>query len=166
MNVSETQGQSGIVSYQPNHPAHSDLSTSGEFQTSLTLGERRSLARRPTSQSIERLLIDPDPVVIAHLLNSPRLIETDALKITSHRPQSPKILTLIFEHPKWGMRLEIKRALALHPDTPLSYRCVHARELTVKQLKDMTYSSKTHRILIAEVHRLIRLYQEAPPHGW
>src|SRR6186713_886130 len=41
----------------------------------LSVGERKSIARRPTRLQLERLLHDPHPLVIAQLLSAPGLTE-------------------------------------------------------------------------------------------
>lgn len=81
----------------------------------LTLGQRRALARRSVKDNIDRLLSDPDPVVIQNLLNNPRLTEREAVKIASKRPNSPEILKLLTRHSKWSKRYAVKKAIANNP---------------------------------------------------
>ncbi len=85
----------------------------------LTLGERKSLARRPDRTMMERLLRDPHPDVIRQLLANPRLTEDDVLSLASRRPCRPDVLTQIARSPKWAHRPRIRMALVLNPDTPL-----------------------------------------------
>src|SRR5688572_8898608 len=51
----------------------------------LTLGERKSIARRPRRDLIERALGDPHPEVIRLLLQNPRLTEADVIRICARR---------------------------------------------------------------------------------
>ncbi len=83
-----------------------------------SLGERRSWARTPNRARLLRLLADPDPVVIAHVLQNPRLTESDVLRIASRRPTAAAALEAVFHHPRWGSRAEIQRALVYNPYTP------------------------------------------------
>lgn len=108
-----------------NHPSTESSSqpTVDATGRALTLGERRALARRPSAKSIEILLNDSDPIVLKHLLQNPRLTEELILRIVCRRPQSTKSLLMIFEHPIWGQRREIQRALALNPYSVLALRC-------------------------------------------
>ncbi|MEZ0310979.1 MAG: hypothetical protein ACAI38_04360, partial [Myxococcota bacterium] len=46
---------------------------------SMTLGDRRALARRATRDQIMRLVGDPDPTVVMHVLNNPRVTESNVL---------------------------------------------------------------------------------------
>ena len=85
---------------------------------STTLGERRSLSKLNLKDTIDRLLSDPDPMVIANILNNPRATEREILKIASKRPASPKILKLVATHRVWSKRYKIKLAIASNPYSP------------------------------------------------
>lgn len=85
----------------------------------LTLGERKSLARKPDREMLERLLRDPHPDVIRLLLANPRLREEDVLSVAARRPCRPDVLTQIARTPRWTHRPRIRIALVLNPDTPL-----------------------------------------------
>jgi hypothetical protein len=84
----------------------------------LTLGERKSLARRPDRNLLERLLLDPNPDVIARLLKNPRLTEDDVVRLSARRPGRPDVLAAIARDPKWLHRARVRLTLALNPDTP------------------------------------------------
>lgn len=85
----------------------------------LTLGERKSLARKPDREMLERLLRDPHPDVIRLLLANPRLREEDVLSVAARRPCRPDVLAQIARTPRWTHRPRIRIALVLNPDTPL-----------------------------------------------
>jgi hypothetical protein len=85
----------------------------------LTLGERKSLARKPDRKMTERLLRDPHPDVIRQLLANPKLTEDDVLSLASRRPCRPDVLQEIARTPRWAHRPRVRMALVLNPDTPL-----------------------------------------------
>lgn len=85
----------------------------------LTLGERKSLARRPDREMMDRLLRDPHPDVIRQLLVNPKLTEDDVLTLAARRPCRPDVLTQIARSTRWVHRARIRMALVLNPDTPL-----------------------------------------------
>lgn len=85
----------------------------------LTLGERKSLARRPDRAMVDRLLRDPHPDVIRQLLVNPKLTEDDVLGLAARRPCRPDVLTQIARATRWVHRPRIRIALVLNPDTPL-----------------------------------------------
>jgi hypothetical protein len=85
----------------------------------VTLGERKSLARRHDRAWIARVIRDPDPQVMRILLQNPRLIESDVLRLCARRPVASDALRKVFQCPRWIVRYPIKVALALNPYTPL-----------------------------------------------
>lgn len=84
----------------------------------LTLGERKSLARRPDRNTIDKLLQDPHPDVIRCLLKNPRLTEDDVVRLSARRPGRPDVLAEIARTPHWLHRSRVRLALMLNPDTP------------------------------------------------
>ena len=84
----------------------------------LTLGERKALARRPTRQALEKLLADPDPSVIRLLLNNPKIIEDDVVRLAARRPNRPDVLSEIAKSPRWAHRRRVRMALILNPSSP------------------------------------------------
>jgi hypothetical protein len=85
----------------------------------LTLGERKSLARRPDRGMIDKLLQDPHPDVIRRLLKNPRLTEDDVVRLAGRRPGRAGVLAEIARTPQWSHRTRVRLALMLNPDTPL-----------------------------------------------
>ncbi|MCC6644194.1 MAG: hypothetical protein IT374_01310 [Polyangiaceae bacterium] len=84
----------------------------------LTLGERKALARRPTRAHLEKLLLDPDPMVLEALLMNPRLTEDDVLTVAAKRPGAPALLAVIARSGRWSVRARVRMALALNPEVP------------------------------------------------
>ena len=71
----------------------------------LTLGERKALARRPTRKAMEKLFADPHPVVIRTLLANPKVIEADVIRLAARRPNQPEVLAEIARSPRWAHRV-------------------------------------------------------------
>lgn len=84
----------------------------------LPLGVRRSLARGMHSRVLERLLLDPDPIVLDHLLRNPRLTEEHAVRIAARRPISEAALRAIAQSARFGLRPRVRVALARNPYCP------------------------------------------------
>jgi hypothetical protein len=81
----------------------------------LTLGERRSLARRPTRASFDRLLADPHPLVIRQLLENPKLTEDDVVRLATRRPAHSAALRELANCPKWLCRSRVRMSILLNP---------------------------------------------------
>lgn len=84
----------------------------------LSLGLRRTLSKSNVKDTLDRLLSDPDPLVISNILNNQRITEREVLKIASKRPNSPQILRLLATHRKWSKNYPVVRAVVLNPYTP------------------------------------------------
>lgn len=82
---------------------------------SLTLGERKAIARRPNRRLFDRLLADPHPSVIHNLLNNSVTTEDDIVRLGARRPLHPNIIAEIARHPKWRVRRRVMMTLVLNP---------------------------------------------------
>jgi hypothetical protein len=85
----------------------------------LTLGERKSLARRPDRAMLERLLADPHPDVIRRVLRNPRVTEDDVLRLAARRPCHPDVQAEITREPRWMHSARVRLAVVLNPGTPV-----------------------------------------------
>jgi hypothetical protein len=85
----------------------------------LTVGERRSLARRPTRAQLEKLLGDPHPLVLEQLFACPKLTEADVVRIATRRPARLEALTVLTRSTRWMSRRRVRLSLLLNPGCPL-----------------------------------------------
>ena len=58
--------------------------------------------------------------MIRALLDNPRLVERDAIKIAALRPTAPEVLEEVAQHARWGRNYRVKKALVFNPCTPTS----------------------------------------------
>lgn len=84
----------------------------------LTLGERKSLARRRDRLLLTRVLSDPSPEVIRMLLANPMIVEADVVRLAARRPVPADILREIAGSPRWMLRYAIQLTLVKNPHTP------------------------------------------------
>jgi hypothetical protein len=103
---------------QPNEKATAQRALARGGGRSLTLGERKWLARRPDRETMRRLLADPHPDVIRRCLGNPRITEDDVLPLAAKRPGQPEVLSEIARS-RWVHRPRVRLALVLNPATPL-----------------------------------------------
>jgi hypothetical protein len=101
----------------------------------VTLGERKSLARRNDRELIARCLRDPHPAVIRILLGNPIVTESDVVRLCARRPVSTEVLREVFRSPRWMVRYPVKVALALNPYTPLDLSLQLAPHLQMQDLR-------------------------------
>jgi hypothetical protein len=103
----------------------------------LTLGERKSLARRPTRRTLDALMRDSHPMVVRALLANPRLTEDDVVRMAARRPGSPDALTEIARDSRWMLRPRVRRALVLNPATPPDLSVPLVRVLLEGELEEV-----------------------------
>ncbi len=116
----------------------------------LPLGMRKALARRPDFAMIQRIAKDQEYRVVRVLLDNPRLIEADVIKIGATRPTSPKVIEEIFNNRKWISRHRVKKALILNPHTPLNISLQLLTYMNVCDLRQILDRSDLHPQLMEE----------------
>lgn len=84
----------------------------------LALGERVAIARSAGPGLIERLRTDPEPRVVAALLENPRLTEALLAPLLTDTMTAPAVLSRVAADRKWGRRYVVCHAIAANPSTP------------------------------------------------
>ncbi len=124
---------------------------------SLTLGERKALARQPTRRWIEKLLLDPSAVVIQMLLHNPTVVERDVVRLAARRPNRPDVLVAIAHNSRWSHRKAVRIAIILNPEAPLAVAVPLLALLSRSELMQVARSPSLDTVLRAEAHeRLAR----------
>ncbi len=101
----------------------------------LTLGERKSMARRPDRSMMDRLFADPHPDVIRGLLRNPKVTEDDVVRLVSRRPGRADVLAEVARSPKWVHRARVRLTLLLNPSTPFELAAPITGLLVRQELK-------------------------------
>ena len=131
----------------------------------MTLGERRALARRAPTTTIDLLLGDPDPGVIQNLLNNPRLTEAMVLRICSRRPTVSVALETVFEAQHWAGRYRVRAALVRNPHLALKYSLNLLVFLRIGDLADIKNDATLSSMLRLGAQRLLDLMPEKQASG-
>ena len=84
----------------------------------IPLGTRRALAKGLDRGLLERLLLDPDPIVIANILENARITEDDVVRIAGRRPMPGSTLAEVHRSRRFGTRPRVREALAYNPYCP------------------------------------------------
>lgn len=135
----------------------------------LTLGERKALARRPTRAHLEKLLLDPDPMVLETLLSNPRLTEEDVLSVAAKRPGRAPLLAAIARSGKWTVRARVRMALVLNPGVPPEVGVPLVQLLSRPELRLVVQMTDASPPVRAAAHELLQRrppqLDDAPPDG-
>ena len=146
-------------SYFENEEAHPSAARSGK---ELSLGERKSLARRPERHRFEQLLADPHPQVIRQLLGNPHLTENDVVFLATLRPGRGSTISTLAEFPNWIVRPRVRMALIFSPATPSSIAVPLVALATRPELQEIADSPSLHVVLRATAQELLERH---PPLG-
>lgn len=126
----------------------------------LSAGERTARARSSDRMALDRLMHDRDPRIIAALLDNPRIVERDVVRIAAMRPTLPEILERVAAHPRWSARYRVRKALAFNPHAPLAL----ARQLLPTLLKQDLLELRGSRVLGPDLQAELRaLLQRGAP---
>ncbi len=119
-----------------------DADPAPDFKTgrALTLGERKSLARRRDRDLIARVLRDPHPDVIRILLGNPALTEDDVLRLCARRPVAAEVLREVFRNTRWVVRERVRRAIVKNPFAPLDVALALAAHLNEQDARAVARS--------------------------
>jgi hypothetical protein len=125
--------------------------------SSITLGERISLARRSSAAVAGGLLLDKEPRVWQTALENPRLTEVAIVKALQKTGATRALVEAVSYHTKWSPRLEIRVALLRSAHTPVAKAIEFARRVPAKQLRDILHTSRLPEnlkaMLLTEVER-------------
>jgi hypothetical protein len=129
----------------------------------LTLGERRSLARRPNRRAFEALLRDPHPLVIRQLLLNPKLTEDDVVRLVARRPARADVLREVARAPRWLSRSRVRAALLFNPGTPAEIAIPLVAVCNRVELRQLLQSNDTPAVRRALALELLERRPPLPP---
>ncbi len=124
----------------------------------LSPGERTAKARGDDRMTLDRLMHDRDPRIIKALLDNPRVVERDVIRVAAMRPTRPEILEMIAAHPRWSPRHRVRKALAFNPYTPTTL----ARQLLPTLLRQDLAELEGSRVLPPELRGELRALVHGP----
>jgi hypothetical protein len=126
----------------------------------LTLGERKSLARRTDRRLLERALKDPHPAVIAEVLLNPKLTEADVARACADGKVKPRTIARILAAPRWASRVSVRSSIALNPATPERLALCLVPLLSRAELREIAGDA---RIAAAVRLRAFEILRRLPP---
>lgn len=106
----------------------------------LTLGERKTLARRSDRNLLARVIRDPHPDVIAILLGNPALTEDDVVRLCARRPIAPEALRTVFMSTRWIVRYRVRLAMVRNPFCPVELAMQLVPHLSAQDAREVAAS--------------------------
>ncbi len=126
----------------------------------ISLGERRSMARGRDKRLLERLLLDPSPLVLEKLLDNPNVRTEDILMVASRRPTKPELLQPIVFHKRWFRELTVREAIVFNPYTPTGISLKLLPTLPIQLLRRVRDAGDLHEVLQETGEMFVSLREE------
>lgn len=129
-------------------------------ERSLTLGERRSLAKQPDRRLIALAMGDPHPMVISNLLENPKLTESDIVSLASRRPASAQVLREVALHSRFRHSRRLAGALVNNPYLPIQVGLALLPQLDFPSFKELKKNHSIHVLLREAILEILGLISE------
>ena len=129
-----------------------------------TLGERKSMARQPNRELLQKLLRATEVDVVRILLRNRRLTEPDVVWLAARRPNAAPVLREVARSRKWRASARVRLSLVQNPYTPPRIAVVLAPRLAPPDLKQVAQSNELHP-LVREMARYLIADRNPPPPG-
>lgn len=126
----------------------------------IPLGERRTLARGRDKALLDRLLMDPNPLVLEKLLDNPNVRVSDVLIVASRRPTKPELLQTVIFHKKWFSKLPVREAIVFNPYTPTGISLKLLPTLPIQLLRRVRNAGDLHDMLQQTADMFVNLREE------
>lgn len=126
----------------------------------LTLGERRSLARRPNRRAFDKLLSDPHPLVIRQLLINPKLTEDDVVRMVAKRPARTEVIRQVAQSHRWLSRSRVRLSIILNPGSPPEITMPLLPVCKRTELQEVVQATETSMVLRGTA---VELLERRPP---
>lgn len=106
------------------------------------------------------LLRESNKLVTSAVLKNPRISESEVVAVAKNRAASDDMIRIILLNKEWVKLYEIKKALAVHPRTPLQKAMRFLGFLGEKDLKDISRSKQVPQAIVSSARRLVDIKEK------
>ena len=122
----------------------------------MAVAERTDLARNVGRGALLYLRLDPDPRVLASVLENRFLIEADVIQAASlDQDERAVCLVLIAEHPRWGLRPAVRSTILRNPALPLPLALSLLTRASLEDLRGVLDSPRSAALVRACAERVL-----------
>jgi hypothetical protein len=121
----------------------------------MAISEKVDLARNVGRGTLLVLRLDPDPRVLASVLENRFTIEADVIQASIQAAAAPESLELVAAHPRWGARPGVRSAILRNPNLPLSLGLALLTRATLEDLRGVRESPRMPALLKACAERVL-----------
>ena len=110
--------------------------------STISLGEKLSLARRASGRIAEQLLLEKEARIMQTALENSRLTEASLVKVLTQSGSSETLVAAVCHHAKWSQRREVRIALLRNDKTSLAKASEFAQPLPLAVLREILKNSR------------------------
>lgn len=121
----------------------------------MALAEKVDMARSVGRGTLQLLRLDPDPRVLASVLENRFAVEADVVQAAVQPGASQEILSLITVHPRWGPRPAVRSAVLRHPALPAPLALSLLTRASLEDLRGLRDSPRVPELLKACAQRVL-----------
>ncbi len=137
----------------------------GNFEEEI-LSKYQQLLEMPVSEKIKMaltgdkewrtlLIREANKMVSSAVLKNPRITEGEVLAVAKSRSSSDDLIRIILLNREWIKNYEMKKALVIHPRTPLQKAMRFMTFLTEKDIKDLAKSRNVSQAIVNNARRML-----------
>jgi hypothetical protein len=128
-----------------------------KYQMALEMGVSDKIKMALTGDKEWRniFLKDPNKLVSSAVLKNPRITEGEVLLVAKNKSSSDELIRLITLNREWVKHYEIKKALVMHPRTPLPKALRYMIILTEKDIKNLAKSRGVSQVIVNNARRML-----------
>jgi hypothetical protein len=119
--------------------------------STISAGERITLAKRGSTRIAAGMLTDTDPRILEAALNSPYMTEAFVAKALTSPDSTSRLFELTWRHPKWSLRTDVRIAMLRAAKTPPHIALEIVKSMPSVQAKNALSSSRMNAALKARL---------------
>jgi hypothetical protein len=133
-----------------------------KYQLALEMGVSDKIKMAMTGDKEWRniFLKDPNKLVSSAVMKNPRITDGEVLTVAKSKSSNDELIRLITLNREWVKLYEIKRALVMHPRTPLPKALRYMEILQEKDLKSLAKSRGVSPVIVNNARRMLLVKQQ------
>ncbi len=128
-----------------------------KYQMALDMGVSEKIKMALTGDKEWRgiFIKDANKLVSGAVMKNPRITEGEVLSVAKNKSSSDDLIRLITLNREWVKNYEIKKALVMHPRTPLPKALRYMNILSEKDLKGLAKSRTVSQVIVNNARRML-----------
>jgi len=133
-----------------------------KYQLAMEMGVSEKIKMALTGDKEWRsiFLKDPNKLVSSAVMKNPRITDGEVLAVAKNKSSSEELIRLITLNREWVKHYEIKKALVMHPRTPLPKALRYMTILSDKDIKSLAKSRGVSQVIVNNARRMVLAKQK------